>query len=588
MKSVHTSAPFSTSTPKRFRWRLQLTVMAIVSVATLVVLVVAQRHLESSAAETVRVEFEHSFEGLRAVQEFRSAALVERARELVEKLRVSTERDLRRRLYALGADVLADVLETNERPVGDHRSFHVEFFRFLDSEGEVIPPGALTSMHGLSAREEWALRLPGAPRDQPQLGCLILEKLDEDGPLYDLIALPVAIERGERYVATLVLGLESARFPEPMPSSDSETSVGLWSQGRLFLTNLPVAERKSVADAVTGVLARQSVPARPMPVNIAGTSRLLLMQCLNPNSSYPPVYEVGVFSMEKLRATRWRLRWQVLGTGGVVLLLALGLTRAMAARFSRPVEELVLVSAENRARRLHAEEALALTTEGLRRAARFSADASHQLKTPVAVMRTGLEELLAQESLSPQARIEVESLIKQTGRLSALVDDLLLLSRMDAGRLEISFSQVDLVQLVAAELDDLSTRADPLQLRVETDWPAELPIHGEARYVVVLVSNLIENAAKYNRPAGRIRVTAVRRGLVAELRIANTARTPIPISAQRNLFDRFHRGAMGEDVPGYGLGLNLARELARLHGGDLELVRSDSEWTEFLVRFKAA
>ena len=76
-------------------------------------------------------------------------------------------------------------------------------------------------------------------------------------------------------------------------------------------------------------------------------------------------------------------------------------------------------------------------------------------------------------------------------------------------------------------------------------------------------------------------------GGVALLTIGNTGRGIAP-AAQAHIFERFHRGAMGENVPGYGLGLNLARELARLHQGDLRLVRSDESWTEFEVTFRIA
>ena len=69
--------------------------------------------------------------------------------------------------------------------------------------------------------------------------------------------------------------------------------------------------------------------------------------------------------------------------------------------------------------------------------------------------------------------------------------------------------------------------------------------------------------------------------------MANTGRG-IPIEEQPYIFERFHRAGAGDDVPGHGLGLNLARELARLHGGDLRLVRSDGKWTEFCAIFCAA
>jgi signal transduction histidine kinase len=71
------------------------------------------------------------------------------------------------------------------------------------------------------------------------------------------------------------------------------------------------------------------------------------------------------------------------------------------------------------------------------------------------------------------------------------------------------------------------------------------------------------------------------------LAVGNTG-PAIPAPAQAHIFERFHRGAAGENVPGYGLGLNLAHELARLHGGDLRLVRSDAGWTEFVVRLQPA
>ena len=82
-------------------------------------------------------------------------------------------------------------------------------------------------------------------------------------------------------------------------------------------------------------------------------------------------------------------------------------------------------------------------------------------------------------------------------------------------------------------------------------------------------------------------MTAQVKGPRVNVIIANTG-PAIPASARDHIFERFHRGAMGENVPGYGLGLNLARELARLHHGELSLTRSDSEWTEFELTLRAA
>ena len=276
-----------------------------------------------------------------------------------------------------------------------------------------------------------------------------------------------------------------------------------------------------------------------------------------------------------------------MGAGGLLLLGALGASHVLASRLSMPVEKLAVDSEANRALRIRAEVALELTGQELQRSARFSADASHQLKTPVTVLRAGLEELLTGENLAPETREEIAGLVHQTFRLTSIIEDLLLLSRLDAGRLQLSLSPVNLTLLVEAWLDDLGTLADGLDLAIETDLAPNLMIAGEKRYTTLIIQNLLENARKYNRPGGRIRVSAGTEDGAIVLTIGNTGR-PIPPAAQEHIFERFHRGTVGENVPGHGLGLNLARELARIHGGDLRLIRSDDAWTEFAVRFRPA
>lgn len=585
----NTAPPFPANTPKRFRWRLQLTIMGVVSVVTVVVLLFAHRRMEQTAEQGLTREFQNTFDALRDVQELRRATLMEKCRGLVERLRMSSEGDFRRRIYAHGVEVLGDVIERDESvDMHGKREFHVEFVRFLEPDGRLIEPPAGAPVGMLRPEEEAQLTMRGFSGAEPQLGYLLREHWGSDGPILDVIALPVISVRDDRVVAILVLGFEPARHVARKTATAVETLTGLWTQGRMFFLGLPPREEQHVADAVNRALAAGTVPVRPLFVTLDGGPRLLLMQCLNVDSAYPPAYEVGVYSLEKLQAQRSRLRGQVLGTGGVVLLLAMGISHIMAARFARPMEELVQFSAENRARRQHAEQALALTTEGLRRAARFSADASHQLKTPVAVLRSGLEELCAKERLSKRATHEVHALIEQTSRLSSLIDDLLLLSRMDAGRLELQLGVVDLVHLVDGVLDDRSVRPDPFDLDVKVDLPSRLPVRGDARYLTLAIENLVENASKYNRPGGVIRLRAARRDAHVELTIANTTRQPIPPADQARIFDRFSRGNVGENIPGYGLGLNLARELARLHQGDIELLRSDADLTEFVVRLVAA
>ncbi|PYL56158.1 MAG: hypothetical protein DMF31_13220, partial [Verrucomicrobia bacterium] len=240
---------------------------------------------------------------------------------------------------------------------------------------------------------------------------------------------------------------------------------------------------------------------------------------------------------------------------------------------------------ENRARRRRAEAALASTTQELERSTRYSADASHQLKSPVTVFRLGLEALLAREDFKPEVYEQLSALLHQTHRLTGVIDDLLLLSRMDAGHLQIASAPVNLSQLVDEWLDDLSALPDSPEVKIEKEFAANLFVTGEKRYTSLIVQNLLENARKYNCPGGRIRVSAHRNATSVVLTIGNTGRT---IPSGENIFERFHHRSTPSPASGHGMGLNLARELARLHGGDLLLVRSENDWTEFEVRFLAA
>lgn len=215
---------------------------------------------------------------------------------------------------------------------------------------------------------------------------------------------------------------------------------------------------------------------------------------------------------------------------------------------------------------------------------RFSADASHQLKTPIAVLRVGIEEILTDPATPQKQQARAEALLHQVHQLTSVAEDLLLLARADAGRLQLEPNRFDLREVIDGVLDDARALAEPQGLMVEADVPSQLPsVIADRRSVSLIAQNLIENAVKYNAAGGRIRVAARAIDHTVELTIANNGE-PIPPEHVSYIFDRFYRARTDGRIAGHGLGLSIARELAVANGGALELVSSTEDWTEFRLQ----
>lgn len=220
-------------------------------------------------------------------------------------------------------------------------------------------------------------------------------------------------------------------------------------------------------------------------------------------------------------------------------------------------------------------------------AARFTADASHELKTPIAVMRAGIENLLESHTLPQAERAEVSALLEQTRRLSEIFERLLLLSRADSGHLRLDRRHCDLTGIVSACAEDATIFAEDREIEIVLTLPPQLPAFVDPPRVSQLLLNLLVNAVKYNRDAGVVRIEASLENGSPTIRIWNTG-PGIPPAAKEMLFERFFRAAPKGGIAGHGLGLSLVRELARAHDGEVTLERADEQWTVFCVRLGPA
>lgn len=214
---------------------------------------------------------------------------------------------------------------------------------------------------------------------------------------------------------------------------------------------------------------------------------------------------------------------------------------------------------------------------------RFSAKASHHLKTPISVLRAGIEEMLTDPATPEKEQARAEALLHQVHQLTSIAENLLLLARADSGRIELQQEEFDLSQLLEGVCDDVRALAEPRGLTVEAELPKRLPIVADRKAVALVIQNLVENAIKYNEPKGCICIQALVTNGEAKVTVKNNGE-PIPPEQASHIFERFYRARADGRIPGHGLGLSIACELARAHGGELELVRSDSAWTEFRLR----
>ena len=219
-----------------------------------------------------------------------------------------------------------------------------------------------------------------------------------------------------------------------------------------------------------------------------------------------------------------------------------------------------------------------------RQATRFSADASHELKTPLTVMQGELENALQSAAPGSSEQQLFGNLLEETQRLKTITRSLLLLAQADAGQLKLALETVNLSAELEAMIEDARALAADSQLQFDVELQSQLRVEADRALLHTALFNLINNAIKYNAPDGRISIRLNTAGNKTVFSIGNTG-PGIPPADQPRVFERFYRvgRATSPRIDGIGLGLSLAREIVRAHGGELSLQESRPGWTGFTV-----
>ena len=214
----------------------------------------------------------------------------------------------------------------------------------------------------------------------------------------------------------------------------------------------------------------------------------------------------------------------------------------------------------------------------------FVANVSHELRTPLTAIQGFAETLLAGAIDDPQNRVRfLEIILDHSRRLARLTEDLLMLSKMDADRLELEIHPLSVSQLVESCLETTQRRAAEKDLRISVNLAKSLPeIAGDRRRLAEVLQNLLDNAIQYTPAGGQIMVSAFADDGEVTLTVSDTG-IGIPQADQPRIFERFYRvdAARSREVGGTGLGLSIAKHLVEVHGGRIWVESSVGQGSQF-------
>lgn len=413
----------------------------------------------------------------------------------------------------------------------------------------------------------------------------------------------LALSRLDEELARLMLTLEGVMRTEineglTLQASADEASAEVVAPDRMLILNRPDGERLAAwglslppgwtsGASVTG---HQTIPAGGSPI------RFFRRDIAYKGHEY--IAGVGV-PLDALAAEQREL----------VEALAIGLTVALALaalgglwigrRTLGPLESLanqaMAMSGSDATQRLRSPgstdelDRLAAAFNGLldRLAAalhsqrQFMADASHELRTPVSIVRTTAQVALGRTDRAPgEYRESLEIVEEQTARMTRLVNAMFLLARAEANGIPMQPEPAYLDELVNEAVRGLRVLADARDVSVRVEGLDELPMHGDPHLLRTMIGNLLDNAIRFAQPGGVVRVQ-LSRGAAA-LRLTVTDDGPgVPAGDRERIFERFVRADTRSD--GAGLGLPIARWVAEAHGGTLVLATSVSPGAQFVV-----
>jgi heavy metal sensor kinase len=215
---------------------------------------------------------------------------------------------------------------------------------------------------------------------------------------------------------------------------------------------------------------------------------------------------------------------------------------------------------------------------------RFSADASHELQTPLTILKGEMEVALRLKRSPEEYQQVLKSGLEEIDRINHLVEGLLLLARADAGVLRMDFQPVELKAILLEIYEQMKLVAGDHSLNIHSDAPVPVFVSGDREHLRRLLLNLVDNAIKYTPAGGEVTLSLESDNDWASIVISDTG-IGITKDEQQKIFSRFHRATdtRARDAKGVGLGLSIAQSIVEVHGGRIDVESVPDRGSTFTV-----
>ena len=348
------------------------------------------------------------------------------------------------------------------------------------------------------------------------------------------------------------------------------------------------AEGKQVFETIRG--ANKSIPAL----------RVLTTPVLD-NGRVVNVVRVGM-SLENMYETKKRFLLIIAGLLPITLLLSGGGGWLLAGRALRPIDSMTRsanrISAEHLSQRLAISgsddelDRLAKTINDMldridsavQEMRRFSADASHELQTPLTILKGEMEVALLKQRSPSEYQQVLDSGLEEIDRINKLVEGLLLLARADVGALKLDLQPVDVAQLSHQLCNNLQPHAQQHDIELSSEALHSVVVDGDELQLQRMLTNLIDNGIKYTPSGGHVSVAVENGDQVALIRVKDSGLGFSREEAEK-VFERFHRTSQArqQNSRGSGLGLSIARSIALAHHGNIVVESEPGVGSTFVV-----